>query len=562
MSKPWRTACSFVPLLIFSLVILLPSDGVAADFEFMDELRPGYSSNGAFFGHAVAVDGDWAVVGAPGESWSRGAAYLFERSASGWQLRARLVASDGAAEDFFGAAVALGNGVVMVGAPNAGDESAGTGKVYLFVEPERGWRDMQETAVLKAEDGAVAQAFGIALAFDEGILVVGAPGRADSDLQGAVYLFGGSGDRWTQKAKLSASDGEKGDLFGYALDKMGDSVVVGAYGKERGRGAAYLFRKPGSGWSDVTEDRILLAPAGKSGERFGVSVALVEGGVAVGADLESENGEGAGAIYLFSEPDRTGIKIIPDDGHPDQGFGFALAAFGNTLVVGALLDDERGERAGAVYVYRLGSDGWALQEKLFADEAEAGDRFGGAVALTEKTLFAGAYGDTVDERRDAGSGWIFVRNDVQNNTPPQAQDDSFTVIVDTKLEQPSAVLLANDGDVDGDRLQIMQLAGNSAKGGTVALDGDNFIYTPPAGFTGADSFGYTISDGRDGTATATVHVTLVDADDRDSTGEGSTDEGSTEGGSGGGGWGPWSLFLMGLWWGLTRRRFPGSRFRP
>ncbi len=546
--------------LVVSLVVLLLSlqKAVAVDFVFEERILPGNGSEGAAFGSAAALDDDLVAVGAPGENRGRGAVYLFQRGAQGWHSVARLVASDGAAEDFFGAAVALGNGILMVGAPNASDESVGAGKVYLFVEPEEGWRDMQETAILKAEDGAVAQAFGIALALDEGILVVGAPGRADSDFQGAVYLFEGSGDQWTQKAKLSASDGQKGDLFGYALDKMGDSVVVGAYGKGRGRGAAYLFRKPGPGWSDATEDRILLAPAGKSGERFGVSVALMEGGVAVGADLDSENGQGAGAIYLFSEPDWTGIKIIPDDGHPDQGFGYTLAAYGNTLVVGALLDDERGEKAGAIYVYRSGSDGWSLREKLFAEEAGAGDRFGGTVALAEKNLFAGAYGDTVDGRRDAGSGWIFVRNGVQGNIPPQAQDDSFTMTADTELKRPITVLLANDGDADGDQLQIIRLEGNSAKGGTVVLDGDHFIYTPPAGFTGADSFGYTVSDGKGGTATATVHVTLTDADDRSSTGEG-----STEGGGGGGGsWGPWPLFLMGFWWALLRHRAPGSCLRP
>jgi len=108
---------------------------------------------------------------------------------------------------------------------------------------------------------------------------------------------------WSQSARLTASDGQNGDLFGYALDKEGDTVAVGAYGRERDRGALYLFHKPATGWADATEDGRLDASNGESGDRFGVAVALAGDWVAVGADLEQSNGKGAGAVYLYSGPD-------------------------------------------------------------------------------------------------------------------------------------------------------------------------------------------------------------------------------------------------------------------
>jgi len=528
VSKARRAVHAVVLSSVFFFIVLFSSGVPAAGFSFAEKLLPGGSSEAASFGQTVAIRGDLAVVGAPGENRSQGAAYLFQRSTAGWQLKARLTVSDAANKDFFGAAVAIGDGIVAVGAPfDDNDKGEDAGTVYLFVEPDGGWRDMNDPVPLVAGDGAAKHGFGAAIVLDGGALVVGAPGQPGGDSNGAVYLFEGAGDAWSQSARLTASDGQNGDLFGYALDKEGDTVAVGAYGRERGRGALYLFHKPATGWADATENRRLVASDGESEDRFGVAVALAGDWIAVGADLEQSNGKGAGAVYLYSGPDWSEFKMIPSDGHADQGFGFALDASGDTLIVGAVLDDQQGDKSGAVYVYRRESSGWQRQAKLLAEGGKPGDRFGGAVALHEGRLLAGAYGATVDGAVSAGAAQLFI---IADNVPPQAQDDSFTVAEGAVLSKPIAVLLVNDSDSDGDSLQVSRLDGSSAKGGTVIRKDEEFVYTPPSGYTGADSFGYTVSDGNGGTDVATVHVTVESAaGDKQASGD------AVAGGGGGGG---------------------------
>ncbi|MGL5083692.1 MAG: Ig-like domain-containing protein, partial [Microcoleaceae cyanobacterium] len=91
------------------------------------------------------------------------------------------------------------------------------------------------------------------------------------------------------------------------------------------------------------------------------------------------------------------------------------------------------------------------------------------------------------------------------NAPPVANDDRVTTLVDAPV---TIGALSNDSDPDGDPLTISQFDANSVNGGTVVIDGDQFIYTPPAGFTGTDTFTYQISDGNGGFDTATVTITI------------------------------------------------------
>ncbi|PWB81758.1 MAG: hypothetical protein C3F08_01235, partial [Candidatus Methylomirabilota bacterium] len=90
------------------------------------------------------------------------------------------------------------------------------------------------------------------------------------------------------------------------------------------------------------------------------------------------------------------------------------------------------------------------------------------------------------------------------NRPPVAQND--TAITDENASVGIAVL-GNDGDPDGDPLTITTVT-QGTNGGTVAINGVTATYTPPANWSGTDSFTYTISDGRGGTASATVTVTV------------------------------------------------------
>ncbi len=532
-----QTVLSFA-LAIAVLIVLLPGVGFAANYAGDRKLLPAAGASGANFGQAVAIDGFIAVVAAPGENSGQGAVHVFERSDSGWQHKARLTASDGVSGDLFGSSVAISGDTVVVGSATD-DNSSGvdSGAVYLFVKPASGWGDMTESGQLFAGDAAANHTFGSAVTIVGTTLVVGASGHENGGVfPGAVYIFEGSGTNWNQSAKLTASDGINGDLFGFSLDMDGNTVVVGAYGKEQKKGAVYVFNKPDSGWTNANENVMLVAQDRSAGDQFGFDLAINGGHIIVGADREDTNGADGGAVYLFSG---TGWSLqekkVPTDGFRDQGFGYAVDILGDTAIVGALLDNEK---AGSIYVYEVSSGTLTEQEKLTAPDGEAEDRFGSAVAITGSYIVAGAYRDAVGGQSASGSAYVF-RQTVDTNTPPQAQDDSF------ETEQDAAVtttnVLVNDTDPDGDTLSISQADSRSAQNGTVVNNGDGtFTYTPPADFTGGDSFNYSISDGRGGEGQATVHITVTVA------GATADDDGDSDGGSSGGGGAlnPWLLLLI------------------
>ncbi|HEY3357140.1 MAG TPA: FG-GAP repeat protein, partial [Polyangia bacterium] len=258
------------------------------------------------FGYAVALAGDTAVVGAYVKAGSagaaQGAAYVFVRQGATWTQQAKLLASDGAANDAFGYSVALAGDTLLVGADGA-RATAGSqqGAVYVFTRAGAAWT---QRAKLVASDGAAARHFGAAVALDGGRAVVGAPTSLDSagHAVGAAYVFAGGDATWAQQARLTASDG--GERFGGAVAVAGDTVLVGS-GYKTGsagqyQGAAYAFAPCGGGW---IEEAKLQAADGRAGDRFGTAVALADDTAIAGAPLRAREiggvGQYQGAAYAF-----------------------------------------------------------------------------------------------------------------------------------------------------------------------------------------------------------------------------------------------------------------------
>ena len=180
---------------------------------------------------------------------------------------------------------------------------------------------------------------------------------ADRHDSGAAYVFRFDGTRWTQEAKLTASDGKAGDQFGNSVGISGDTVVVAAARAGRGvdRGAAYVFRFDGTSWSQEAK---LTASDSENRDLFGWSVGISDDQIVVGA-LKGDGGErDTGAAYVFQ---RTGtawseeLKLLASDAEQNDRFGVSVAIFQHTVFVGAHGDDDLGSAAGAAYVYELTS---------------------------------------------------------------------------------------------------------------------------------------------------------------------------------------------------------------
>ena len=361
-----------------------------------------------YFGWAVSLsaDGSTALVGARAKSFYTGAAYIFTRSGSTWTQQAKLTASDGAGSDQFGASVSLSSdgSTALVGAYN---KSAYTGAAYVFTRSGSTWT---QHAKLTASDGAGSDQFGrsVSLSADGSTALVGAQGKSSNT--GAAYVFTRSGSTWTQQQKLTASDAATGDEFGVSvsLSVDGSMALVGANGKGGFTGAAYIFTRSGSTW---TQQQKLTASDAAGGDIFGSAVSLsVDGSTAlVGAQSKSSN---TGAAYVFTRSGSTWTqqqKLTASDATTSDLFGSAvsLSVDGSTALVGA---QGKSSNTGAAYVFTRSGSTWTQQQKITASDAAADDSFGYSVSLSSdgSTALIGAFGEDPGAIADAGSAYFYA----------------------------------------------------------------------------------------------------------------------------------------------------------
>lgn len=314
--------------------------------------------------------------------WSLGLACLAASGAWG-QLASqsdKLTASDGAAYDEFGYSVAIGDGLIAVGARMDDDVQNNTGSVYLY-DTASG----DQVAKLRSGDPAFDDWFGYSVAVGDGLVVVGCPLDDDPYWSGAAYMF----DQFShaQIDKLVPDDGDWMDQFGTSVAVGGGIIVVGSYADDDNgdeSGSVYVFDE-----ASGTQVRKLLAADGAAGDRFGLSVAVAGGTIVVGAPLDDDNGGSSGSAYVFDAV--TGaqkFKLVPVDGAVSDEFGTSVAISGDIVVVGAYRADNPGPDSGAVYLYRASTGGQI--GKLRAFDGVDNDWFGQSVAISGGMVVAGA----------------------------------------------------------------------------------------------------------------------------------------------------------------------------
>ncbi len=300
------------------------------------ELTASDGTSNDYLGFSVAVSGTTALVGTYGKNNFAGAAYVFVRSGSTWSQQAKLTAADGAANDRFGWSVAVSGGTALVGAP---DKNSGAGAAYMFVRSGTSWSQQAE---LTASDGAASDYFGYAVALNGSTALIGANGKDGS--AGAAYVFVRSGTSWSQQAELTAADGAANDNFGQSVALSGGTALVGAYGNNSNTGAAYVFVRSGTSWSQQAE---LTAADGAANDNFGQSVALSGTTALVGAN--GHNNAGAAYVFVRSRASWSQqAELTASDGAAGAYFGYAVALSGNSAVVGAPL---KNSSTGAAYVF-------------------------------------------------------------------------------------------------------------------------------------------------------------------------------------------------------------------
>jgi FG-GAP repeat protein len=385
------------PLISTQQAKLLASDGAAVDT----------------FGASVAISGNTALVGANRNDEAgtdAGAAYVFVRSGTTWTQQAKLLASDGSANDDFGVSVALSGDTAVVGAMFEHGVASTSGAAYVFVRSGATWT---QQAKLTAADGGTDDELGISVALEGDTAVVGTTFHNDAvngTHSGAAYVFVRGGTAWTQQAELQAADGAASDQFGISVAISGNTAVVGAYGDDdngASSGSAYVFVRSGTAW---TQQAKLLASDGTEIDEFGVSVAIAGNTALIGAVFGD-------AAYVFVRSGTTwtqNAKLTAAAGSSGDDFGNAVALVGDVALIGAPGDSALGAGAGAAYVFLRSGTTWTQDAKLTAADAASADFFGVSVALSGDTAVVGSPDDD-DLGSSSGSTYVFAPAPSANN---------------------------------------------------------------------------------------------------------------------------------------------------
>jgi hypothetical protein len=342
----------------------------------------------------------------------------------GWNTGTKIVASDKAANDYFGYCADMSSdgtrvivGAIYEDAGGAGD----AGAAYIYTYSGGSW---DAGTKIVASDKASSDYFGkdVSISGDGTKVIVGAEKEdaGSTTDAGSAYIFTYDGSSWDTGTKIQASDKQASDRFGNSVSMSSDGtkVIVGAESEDPGGtsdgGAAYIFALSSGSWSQEAK---IVASDKQVNDYFGNSVSMNSDGtkVIVGAQYEDTGGSEAGAAYIFTYSGSswdTGTKIQASDKQASDYFGnsVAMSSDGTKVIVGARMEDPGGTTdAGAAYIFTYSSGSWGTGVKIQASDKQGSDMFGSSVSMNSdgtKVLVGAAYEDTGGN--NAGAAYIFT----------------------------------------------------------------------------------------------------------------------------------------------------------
>ena len=401
---------------------------------------PDLSSEGHQYGASVAIEGDFAVVGAPGEN----AAYILLYNGSEWVQQSKLT-SDSNVMDQFGHSVAIKGDIITVGAPY----HVGDGAVYVFENQQSHWTTPTQVAKLTYdyEPNSFRDVnFGYSVQIATDLIVVGSNREA-------VFVFEKPEEGWSdasQTAVLTQSSPDFLTSFGRNISVSNNTIVTSDDRANSDQGLVYIYDKPATGWQDATETTTLSVFA-QGGYRFGSSVSIENDVLVVGATRHGDNG----VAYVFEKPttgwqNATYSAKLTAANEQFETLGESVQISGKTIAVSS-------EKGGAIFLYERPASGWVSASeptaKLEATNGKRYNNFGIPLSTDGRSVIAGApsfgKGGTVFLYKKPDTGWVSAEEDQSLAAPfsSTATGDRFGSSV--AIDQNYAVVASPDDDEVG-----------------------------------------------------------------------------------------------------------------
>lgn len=466
------------------------------------EVTAGDPDAGAEFGYAVDLFGSASIVGARREdclpSTECGAAYLYRWDGANWNPDGKLVASDAAMTDRFGSAVAIDGDRVIVGSPTANLAMlADAGAAYAYTYDGMVWGN---EAKLVASDGAAGDQFGYAIAIDGDLAVISA---VNADGHGAAYVFRHDGLSWGEEDKLVPGTAAAGDAIGQSVAIDGDVIVVGGMNVNcvagADCGAAWVFRWDGLNW---VEEQKLTAPDAFTGDWFGFAAGVSGNSILISSPVDNcTAGTVCGSIHPFTWDGATwnhGGKIVPYDQDAGDFFGGSLVVDGTTALAGGSSNDCIGlNNCGSAYVLLQDGGVWDVDAKFNPPVAEASASFGHAVGLDGSLAVISSRLRDANSLSNSGAAYMYAAAlDCNGNSVSDTCDilDGFSLDDDLDGEPdeccpPSSTPIAEASGIrvrylsiiagDPGRQQAIRVTLTNLPGAFAAFNGRSMFVGPP-----------------------------------------------------------------------------------
>lgn len=384
----------------------LPSNG-SPDLAFRPSLEVAASDGGTgqYLGNAVAIAGDTAVV-ANRVTNGLGAVYVFVRSGTTWTQQAKIMSNDEAVSDDFGYSVGISGDYIVVGAPAArpnGDPYRGA--AYVFFRSGTSW---SQQAKLVASDGAINDGFGASIAISRGDnIVVGAPNHAvgANAHQGAAYFYDRGGTSWFEQ-EVTRPNGAANDQFGWSVAMSGFDAVVSAPLRDvngiTDQGQAYIYELMGVNFTAVAT---VTAPDGAANNMFGGTLAL--SGVSLGSVTLASLSPNASKVYIFQKSGLSFPYQATIFSPGAVGFNNAIALSANSLFIGTSDALIHNIASGTVEQYNRVDTQWSRFPDLYPTNGADFDHFGTAIAASGDDVIVSSPWANIGSHIDQGAAYLF-----------------------------------------------------------------------------------------------------------------------------------------------------------
>ncbi len=354
---------------------------------------------------ALSADGNTAISSGSSDNSNTGAVWVYTRSGTTWtQQGSKLVGTGATGSALQGSSVAIsadGN-TAAVGGYN---DSGNVGAVWVFVRSGATWSQQGSKLTGSSPVGSSYQGQSVAISSDGNTLIVG--GFGDDSNAGAAWVFTRTGTTWTQQGSKLVGTGASGAAKqgqSVAISADGNTAIVGGLDDNTSAGATWVYTRSGTTW---TQQGSKLVGTGATGAaKQGHSVAIsADGNTAIIGGFVDDSSRGAGWVFTRSGITWTqqGSKLTANS-VAYQGRSIGLSADGNTAIIGG---DGDTSLVGAVWVYTRSGTTWTVGSKLIGTgTGSAQPRQGSSCAISAdaSTVLVGGYGDN----SSAGATWVFT----------------------------------------------------------------------------------------------------------------------------------------------------------